>query len=494
MSMTSTGDLAQPERTAGDSVAPGAFRALVRKEIADQTHGRRFVVGALLCIALCTLASWIRVEDYRQSHRLRDEFLQRWVPGVQEQLQRDENVQVENTRAISPLTALAVGLEPTVPFRFSSTKEGLRYGETRGAQNTVDALFGYMDVAFIVGTLLSLLAIALTFDGIVGERSDGTLAVLLSYPVSRATLLAAKVTGAMAVLVACVLPSILMVALIMIVRGVTLMSLAHWGIYVFAALIYLLIFVLLGVTVSARARHRSEAALAGLVFWVAFVFIVPRLATVLVNGFSSPSRMTELALQEDAVTSKLKVEFAQQRQKAFTNYIGGASQGSAAALEEFERAVSEATEEMRSKRRAQLSRIWDQRDREEARRQQLVSIVSLVSPSALFSTVAAELCWTGYAQRNHFYEQSRAYDERVGRNLAESRYFYFARTGADGSGRAMVTRQDIRPFLQPFQSTWVESSALLHEVVLPLVALIVIAGLFYFIAYESLLRLDVRLS
>ncbi|HYH07142.1 MAG TPA: ABC transporter permease subunit [Thermoanaerobaculia bacterium] len=489
--MTSTEDLAPAARVASDAPR-GVFRALVRKEIADQTHGRRFVVGALLCIALCALASWIRVEDYRQSHRLRDEFLQRWVPAVQEQLQRDENVQVENTRAVSPLTTLSVGLEPTVPFRFSSTKEGLRYGETRGAQNTVDALFGYMDVAFIIGTLLSLLAIALTFDSICGDRSDGTLAVLLSYPVSRATLLAAKVVGAMAVLIACLLPSILIVALIMIVRGVTLMSLAHWAIYGFAAIVYLLIFVLIGVTVSARARHRSEAALAGLVVWVAFVFIVPRVATVLVNGFASPSRAVELALQEDAVTSKLKVEFAQQRQRAFEAYIG--AQGSAAAMEEFERTVQEATDAMRTKRRAQLARIWDQRDREEARRQQLVSIASLVSPSALFSTVAAELCWTGYAQRDHFYEQSRAYDERVGRNLAESRYMYFAQTGPDGTGRAMITRASIRPYLQPFRSTWIDSSRILREVILPLVALIVIAGLFYFLAYESLLRLDVRLS
>lgn len=488
--MSSTEDLSRIERAG--SAPPGVFRALVRKEIADQTRGRRFAAGALLCIALCTLASWIRVEDYRQSHRLRDEFLQRWIPAVQEQLERDENVQVENTRAISPLTPLAVGLESTLPFRFSSTKEGLRYGETRSAQNTVDALFGYMDITFIVGTLLSLFAIALTFDTVCGERSDGTLAVLLSYPVSRAALLASKIAGAMAVLLVCVVPSLLIVALIMIVRGVTLMNVSHWLLYLLAALLYLLIFVIVGVTVSARTRHRSEAALAGLFVWVAFVFIVPRLATVLVNGFASPSRAVELALQEDAVLSKLKVEFARTRQKAFMDYMNGATQGDAGAIEEFDRAVREATDEMRSKRRTLLGRIWDQRDAEEARRQQVVAFVSLVSPTALFDTAAAELCWTGSTQRSHFYQQSRAYDERIGRNLAESRYLYFSQTSSDGRGKAMVSRQDVRPYLQPFRSTWVDSSAILRELLLPLIALIVIAALLYFVAYDSLLRLDVR--
>lgn len=187
--------------------------ALLRKELVDHRHGYRIHVGLVICVTLCGLAGWVRIADVRTAHAERQQFLQRWFPSVEEQLDRDENVQIENTRAVSPSSVFSVGLEPTIPFRFSSAKEGLHYGETRAARNTVDALFGYIDVAFVVTVLLSLLAIALTFDSVCGERADGTLALLLSYPTSRETLLAAKILGSTIVLLGCAVPSILLVLL-----------------------------------------------------------------------------------------------------------------------------------------------------------------------------------------------------------------------------------------------------------------------------------------
>jgi hypothetical protein len=40
-------------------------------------------------------------------------------------------------------------------------------------------------------------------------------------------------------------------------------------------------------------------------------------------------------------------------------------------------------------------------------------------PSALFQSVAAELAWTGHRQREHFIREARAYDEKIGRKLAD---------------------------------------------------------------------------
>src|SRR5260370_149701 len=122
------------------------FRAIVTREMADHVRSRRFTLGAVMAIVLCALATYVRVADYREAHQERNLFLQRWTPSVLEQLERDESVEVENARAASPASVLAVGLEPVIPFRFTSAKEGLKFGQSRGAQNAVDALFGYLDL------------------------------------------------------------------------------------------------------------------------------------------------------------------------------------------------------------------------------------------------------------------------------------------------------------------------------------------------------------
>src|SRR5207247_2895328 len=127
-------------------------------------------------------AARILTPDLRAADREQRMFVQRWLPSIREQLARDEVVEVENTRAMSPLSTLSIGLEPVIPFRFASTKEGLRFGQGRGSTNPLDVLLGYLDITFIVSTVLSLLALTFTFDSISGEKVQGTLSFLLSYP------------------------------------------------------------------------------------------------------------------------------------------------------------------------------------------------------------------------------------------------------------------------------------------------------------------------
>src|SRR5688500_20220749 len=82
--------------------SPNLFTVMLRKELADHLHGRRFVAGAIICMLLCSIAAVVRLQDYRQAHQERSLFLQRWQPSVREQVERDEIIEVENTRAVSP--------------------------------------------------------------------------------------------------------------------------------------------------------------------------------------------------------------------------------------------------------------------------------------------------------------------------------------------------------------------------------------------------------
>lgn len=472
------------QRTARNAVV-----ALLVKELADHLHGRRFLVGGGVCILLFALTGFIRLQDMRNAQQERNAFLQRWSPSVEEQIDRDEAIQVENTRSVSPLSILSVGLEPITPFRFTSTKEGLRFGEARGARNTIDALFGYLDLTFVVGVLLSLLAIALTFDGICGERSQGTLAVLLSYPVRRSTVLMVKVASSMVVLTACFIPAFFGVMLLTAAVSGNVMNAGHWVLYALMTLLYLLVFVCAGLAVSSIVKRPADAALICLAVWVTLVFVAPRVVGIVVNMIHPPTKAVALMLKEDEQLSQLRSANRRDLQKAFENFLDNS--GKPTAQEDFSKARKEAVNDFQSKRRQLLTRIWDEQDREEARREKEIERFSLVTPTAMFNHAAAELSWTGYQQRKHFIAQSRVYDQQIGRKLAESRQGFFAPTGG-GRGNAMVTKDDVKPYLIPFESTWASSKEIVQTTWLPLLMMAMFAAFFFSVGYLAFLRLDVR--
>ncbi|MCL4806843.1 MAG: ABC transporter permease [Thermoanaerobaculia bacterium] len=466
------------------------FLHVAWKEVRDHARGRRFLLGAVMTTVLCLLAAVIRVGDFRQAHQERNLFLQRWAPSVTEQLERDEVVQVENTRAVSPLSVLAVGLEPVVPFRFTSTKEGLRFGQGRGAQNSIDALFGYLDVSFVVTTLLSLLSIALTFDSICGERADGTLALMLSYPAERWTIVAAKIVGNAVVAALSLAPALVLAYVYTLASGVGTMSVWHWLLYTAFACLYALAFVAAGVAISARARRPVDAQLSALFVWALAVFVLPRAVALGVNYVRPPLRAAELAIREDEQLSALRLAHNRRLEKAFLLYMSGDSEA-ASRRDEFDRARRESTDALRKERRAVLGKIWDEQRADEEARERYTRLLAVCSPAAVFQQAGAELAWTGAEQRRHFVAEARSYDESIGRRLAESREFFYARE-TENRGRALVVHEDVRAFMVPFQPTWVSSDTILRRCVVPFSLMALFALVAFAIALRAADRMDVR--
>jgi ABC-type transport system involved in multi-copper enzyme maturation permease subunit len=474
--------------TASRPAATGALRWLIRKELWENLHGYRFYLGASMVFVLCALATVVRLTDLRQAHYERNAFLQRWIPSVEEQLERDEVIQVENTRAVSPLAVLSVGLEPVMPFRFTSTKEGLRFGETRSARNVVDALFGFLDLTFVVAVLLSLLALALTFDSICGERANGTLPMVLSYPVPRWVILLAKITGNASVLLICFIPSFLLTMLITAFYGTGIENFGHWALYATAAILYLLCFVVIGTAISAMSRRPTDAALVSLFVWALCVFVTPRIVALAVNQFNPPTRGVELAIKEDEMVSKLRLEFQRKQQQAFEAYLAAGETQSA--NEEFNRIRREAAEELATKRRELVGRLWDEQAREEKARERLVNIFSFFSPTAMFNQAAAELAWTGYRQREHFVREARHYDERIGRKLAESRQSFYGKAQGGRVG-ALIIKDEIKPYLVPFKGTLAPSRDIRPAVVAPIIMLATVAALCFLAGYSAFVRITI---
>ena len=160
----------------------------------------------------------------------------------------------------SPLHFCAAGGEALLPDRVDSpywteTFWRLKYPDANINMKNVGPDVSQIDWTFIIGYILSLIALLFTFDAISGEREHGTLRLTLANAIPRHTVLIGKFLGA---LVSITIPFMLamLVNLLMISSASEVhLNTEAWGrlgIILFIALLYTCLFLALGLLVSAR--------------------------------------------------------------------------------------------------------------------------------------------------------------------------------------------------------------------------------------------------
>lgn len=138
---------------------------------------------------------------------------------------------------------------------------------------------GSLDVSVVSLTslsvyLLPLIALLLSFDALVGEFEDGTLLLLLTYPVTRWQVVTGKFCGHLFILLAAVVVGFGGAAALTV--AVTDSGSQGWQAYITMMATSLIlggVFVALGYLVSILVRQRGTAAGATIVLWLVFVVL-----------------------------------------------------------------------------------------------------------------------------------------------------------------------------------------------------------------------------
>jgi ABC-2 type transport system permease protein len=143
---------------------------------------------------------------------------------------------------------------------------------------TVAQRFGEMTVALVLQIVLPLVIIMLGFNTFAGERERGTLRQLLSVGLRPRDLVAGKILGSAAALALIAGPAALLGATILALIGPTGGEL-RFILLAVAYLIYLGIFLLLTLAVSARAPSSRFALVVLLAFWAVNSLLAPRLVS-----------------------------------------------------------------------------------------------------------------------------------------------------------------------------------------------------------------------
>ena len=253
---------------------------LIRKELLEQLLSLRFAMACIICLVITLSSALVLTRDYSEAL---DDY-QTNVVMHDNELEESGNVWGQGIVVDRPPNVLQIfvrGIERdlTSSTRFTSQQEPQFESNYEG--NPVTFLFPPIDMVFFIGVVMSLLAIAFSYDAVSGESEAGTLKVLMSYSVPRDLVLLAKWLGGYLALTAPFLLSVLGALLVVVLFPSVNLRTDDWlalvGLTV-AGLMYLSAVYSLGVFVSARTHLASTSITVLLMVWVLMVLVVPNVS------------------------------------------------------------------------------------------------------------------------------------------------------------------------------------------------------------------------
>ena len=255
------------------------FLLLIRKELHEHLLSLRFAVACVFCPAVMLSSTFMLAKDFEEA--LAD-YHTRIVLHIDEIDQQDlvwNGIKID--RPLNPLQIFVRGVEE----EFSATAKVTAYAEPQFEvdyeSNPVISLYPTIDLLYFVGVVMSLMAIAFSYDAVSGEKELGTLKLLMSYSVPRDTVVLAKWTGGYLALIAPLLVSFLSGLVLLLLFPTIELKTVHWSalaLIMVGSLLYLAAIYSLGLFVSVRTHLASTSITVLLTVWVLLVFIVPNLA------------------------------------------------------------------------------------------------------------------------------------------------------------------------------------------------------------------------
>lgn len=304
----------------------------------------------------------------------------------------------------SVLAFIADGGEDQMPNKILVNAFIYQYPSVATRGNDMFSLLPNVDWVFIVGALMSLTAILLGFSSIAGEKRDGTLAMILSNPVSRLSLFLGKYIGLLIVMIITLLVGAGISLVILTIEGVLPLT-TQVILSIAAALLISILcisFVLLSsMAVSSMAGRPAVALVILMVFWLLGTIAIPGMARL---------------FGEKAVTVTSPFELEQESNASFESIWYNAPKGAGTWKSAPSYAFTEAAHrraETVEKIVAENQKIYHRVYNERIRQAENIRTLSCASPSGLLDDALQVICDTGISGYKQFLETAHTYQQHL---------------------------------------------------------------------------------
>ena len=331
-------------------------------------------------------------------------------------------------KSVSPLTFIATGEDANLPKRVEAAPSGgygigmttpdfsfnyswsanwwLQYPQDISRKNDSLPNFTELDWTFIIGLVMSFMAILFTYDAISGERETGTLSLLMANSVSRATVLLGKFMGAFLTILIPLLIGILLNLIVVSASRLVSLSGGEWarvGIVLVISLIYISIFLWLGLFVSSQFSNSSSSLLVLLLIWIVFVVLIPNTMGVLASGFKQVPSRSEISRIEKAKENEIDTRY----KGGDKLYRTGSPSDQPPKIEVLRMWADYLNEHADAK-----SKIQDEHLNKQFAQIEFTQQITRLSPAAIYKYAVESLAGTGFARHQRFVQQTRRYRQQ----------------------------------------------------------------------------------
>jgi ABC-type transport system involved in multi-copper enzyme maturation permease subunit len=440
------------------------LRLFISKEIFQNITNRAFWILGGVILASTILCTIIQIESFNNNKKAFDEY---WI-----QHQKFYELRPND------LESLPFNMAVLPPSHLGMLFNGLKSFVSNRAidQNSIEYLFKNLDLGILTGILFSLLAIILSFQTISGEREDGMLKLIDTYPVKRATIILGKWLGI--VLIIGILYSfcyIIMTLLILVFANsqITSVDRASLCLIYLIGFLYISGIVLLGIYISIKVRQSYLSLLIALLVWAFTVLVLPSIpdysGSLLIKS-ASPLRV----LNDENECNNNKFKAIQKVQEKYRN-----------------EGVPEDKIEIEAKRDIELiTKKFDEQRRQLnanfenglIKRMAVSTGISLFSPYVCYTLSVNEIAATGISANISLIKQRENHSMIIASHLKKI------------SDRLKIDPQYKPNFsdIPKFQFIYPSLKLRLIAVSVPLLLLLIFNILLFVFSFKSFLRYDIR--
>lgn len=299
----------------------------------------------------------------------------------------------------APLAAVAMGQRDVFPQALKVNTEVFLAAE-RETETPLSGptrlTTGAFDPAFLFVVLFPLVIIALSYELLSGERERGTLAMLLSQPISQRALVFGKAGARLGVL--CVVTLTFAVGGLLVAGadlgggalevGLYLAVLVAWALFWFAA----------AIAVNAFGRTSATNALMLFGLWLLLVVVVPGLVRVGLDTLRPPPSRVEMLHEAREAAQEMERELAGLEGK---HDVDTTTQAYAEKLVKVQSDLATRAAPVLADLRAQL-----------AKRQSLLDGLRFVSPALVVQMALEDVAGTGARRHQRFEAQVDAFHDQ----------------------------------------------------------------------------------
>lgn len=404
------------------------FKTIVRKELLENLFSYRFPLFALICVVLIPLSLFInnaqyakRLRDYSEQVRLSDEA----SSGLKMQDVMAGRVAMKGFRPPAPLSIFAQGFENTLPRYYQFSQDGATTGESSSGDESLLSTQGKFDFIFLVQMVVSLIGLLFASDAISGEKESGTLRAMLSNRLPRDSVLLGKIAGGAVSLWIPFLAAVVLGLLLLLVGSFPLFAgdtVARIAVLTAFAGLFILIYFVIGMAISASTAKTRASLISILLVWTGFQLVIPKLSDMTAALVHPIRTDTQVALEKSLLANTIDTEAAKELGRQYDLIFAGAKPGTADDANSPERKKwdplrDEMQLQTREKKAQQMAAIDETYEQQRRRQHNLAVDLSLISPSAAFGRIIADVCGTGDLARAKYIEAVRSHQKALDNEL-----------------------------------------------------------------------------